>query len=363
MTNEKSRKRIESLDILRGIIMVLMVLDHVRDIWYKNNIDPTNIAQTTYMLFATRWITHICAPLFFILAGAAVGISIKRGKARSEVSTYLIIRGIILIMLEVTVFTRLWMNGSDIILLQVLWALGVSMIILSVLLWLDDRIVGVFGMLQILGHNLINLPNTTLGSLFHNGKSTIIINHKMVYVLYPLVPWLGVMAVGYLAGKYLFDDEKKRKRASLSIGVVCSMCFILLRFSNLFGDPIKWRTYSDIGLTIISFLNCEKYPPSLLFLLMTIGIGAIMLYGIEKYNKEKSNRIINIFGVYGRVPLFFYIVHLPLIIMLKRLSGISGVDLKGVYLIWGIVVIMLYPICIYYGKVKKSGKYKFLRYI
>lgn len=363
MSNTVYKKRIESLDILRGLIMVLMVLDHVRDIWFKSKIDPTDIGSTNYMLFTTRWITHICAPMFFLLAGASIGISIKRGKSKKDASKFLIIRGIFLILLEIAVFTRLWMNSYDVILLQVLWALGVSMIILSGLIWFDDRIIAALSIVQIIMHNMLSLHTGVIGSILHNGKSIISIYDKMIYVLYPLIPWVGIMAIGYLAGKYLLHDLKNNQKVLLLISIVFLTSFILLRYSNLYGDPSKWRVYDDFGLTMISFINCEKYPPSLLFLLMTLGIGFLLIYLIEKLDKENKYSSKNPLLVFGRVPLFFYIIHLPLIIILKNITGIKGVELQGVYIIWIVIILVLYPICKFYGRLKKSGRFEVLKYI
>lgn len=363
MTRSVTKSRIESIDILRGIIMILMVLDHVRDIWLIGNIDPTDIEVTTYALFTTRWITHICAPMFFILSGVAISISIKNGKTKKEVSGYLIVRGIILILLEIILFSRLWMNGSDVILLQVLWALGVSMIAMSLFIWFSDWVVAVIALIQILGHNILSTHNGIIWTFLHQGRSKIIINNHSIYVLYPLIPWIGVMSIGYLTARVMLFDDEKRKKFLLLIGSLLTMVFIVLRWTNLYGDPNTWNSYDEIGYTMMSFVNCEKYPPSLLFLLMTIGLGVLLLYLIEKVNSGSVKTILRPIFIIGKVPLFFYIIHLPLIIFTKYITGLNKVGLGGVYIVWVIMIIILYPACYYYSKIKESKKYKLLGYI
>jgi len=385
------RNRIQSIDILRGLVMVIMALDHVRDFFYKADLgkaadaamDPTNM-QTTYpALFFTRWITHFCAPIFVFLAGASVYLMCQR-KSKKEVSLFLIKRGFWLVFVEVVIVTFSWTFNPffNVFILQVIWAIGVSMILLGLLVLLPYRVIFALGLLIVAGHNIMDYPavssgfkGTILSDLlyFSNFSAYQLWQGHFFLIVYAFLPWTGVMLLGYCFGR-LFQsnvDPLWRRKMLLGIGTGLIVLFIILRATNLYGDPVPWSTQPRCVLyTFLSFLNLNKYPPSLLFLCMTIGPGILFLVFIEKV----QNRFTKIMNVYGRVPMLYYILHFYLIhiivVIVFYLQGFGtkdiipeglpfffkpnglGFGLLGVYAIWLLVVVLLYPIC------KKYDRYK-----
>ena len=398
------RNRIQSIDILRGLVMVIMALDHVRDFFYKADLgkaadaamDPTNM-QTTYpALFFTRWITHFCAPIFVFLAGASVYLMCQR-KSKKEVSLFLIKRGFWLVFVEVVIVTFSWTFNPffNVFILQVIWAIGVSMILLGLLVLLPYRVIFALGLLIVAGHNIMDYPSvssglkgTVLSDLlyFSNFSAYQLWEGHFFLIVYAFLPWTGVMLLGYCFGK-LFQpgvDPVWRKKILLGIGTGLILLFLILRSTNLYGDPAPWSTQPRGALfTFLSFLNLNKYPPSLLFLCMTIGPGILFLAFIEKV----QNGFTKIMNVYGRVPMLYYILHFYLIhiivVIVFYLQGFGtkdivpeglpfffkpnglGFGLLGVYAIWLLVVVLLYPICKRYDQYKTAhAKEKWwLRYI
>ena len=386
-----ARNRIQSIDILRGLVMVIMALDHVRDFFYKADLgkaadaamDPTNM-QTTYpALFFTRWITHFCAPIFVFLAGASVYLMCQR-KSKKEVSLFLIKRGFWLVFVEVIIVTFSWTFNPffNVFILQVIWAIGVSMILLGLLVLLPYRVIFALGLLIVAGHNIMDYPSVSVGYkgtvlsdllYFSNFSAYQLWEGHFFLIVYAFLPWTGVMLLGYCFGK-LFQsgvDPVWRKKMLLIIGTGLILLFIVLRSTNLYGDPVPWSTQPRGALyTFLSFLNMNKYPPSLLFLCMTIGPGILFLAFIEKV----QNGFTKIMNVYGRVPMLYYILHFYLIhiivVIVFYLQGFGtkdivpeglpfffkpnglGFGLLGVYAIWLLVVVLLYPIC------KKYDQYK-----
>jgi uncharacterized membrane protein len=385
------RNRIQSIDILRGLVMVIMALDHVRDFFYKADLgkaadaamDPTNM-QTTYpALFFTRWITHFCAPIFVFLAGVSVFLMCQR-KSKKEVSLFLIKRGFWLVFVEVIIITFGWTFNPffNVFILQVIWAIGVSMILLGLLVLLPYRIIFALGFLIVGGHNIMDYPfissglkGTILSDLlyFSNFSAYQLWEGHFFLIVYAFLPWTGVMLLGYCFGR-LFQsnvDPLWRTKMLLRIGTGLIVLFIILRATNLYGDPVPWSPQPrGVLYTFLSFLNLNKYPPSLLFLCMTIGPGILFLAFIEKV----QNRFTKIMNVYGRVPMLYYILHFYLIhiivVIVFYLQGFGtkdiipeglpfffkpnglGFGLLGVYAIWLLVVVLLYPIC------KKYDRYK-----
>jgi len=385
------RNRVQSIDILRGLVMVIMALDHVRDFFYKADLgkaadaamDPTNM-QTTYpALFFTRWITHFCAPIFVFLAGVSVYLMCQR-KSKKEVSLFLIKRGFWLVFVEVIIITFSWTFNPffNVFILQVIWAIGVSMILLGLLVLLPYRIIFALGFLIVGGHNIMDYPfissglkGTILSDLlyFSNFSAYQLWEGHFFLIVYAFLPWTGVMLLGYCFGR-LFQsnvDPLWRRKMLLGIGTGLIVLFIILRATNLYGDPVPWSTQPrGVLYTFLSFLNLNKYPPSLLFLCMTIGPGILFLAFIEK----AQNRFTKIMNVYGRVPMLYYILHFYLIhiivVIVFYLQGFGtkdiipeglpfffkpnglGFGLLGVYAIWLLVVVLLYPIC------KKYDRYK-----
>ena len=387
-----SRNRIQSIDVLRGLVMVIMALDHVRDFFYKADLkeaanaamDPTNLETTFPLLFFTRWITHFCAPIFVFLAGTSVFLMCQR-KSKKEVSLFLVKRGLWLVIVEAIVITFGWTFNPffNVIILQVIWAIGISMILLGLLVLLPYRVIFAIGVLIVAGHNLMDIPalsegirGTVLGNiLYFSTFSTYQISPEhFILIVYAFLPWTGVMMLGYCFGR-LFQqsvDAPKRRSMLLKLGSGLVILFIVLRLSNLYGDPMPWSEQSRGSVfTFLSFLNLNKYPPSLLFLCMTIGPGILFLALIEKV----QNGFTRVMNIYGRVPMFYYILHfyiIHLIVVVAFFAQGFGTDdiaptgglpfmfkpnelgfgLVGVYAVWLFVVLILYPLC------KKYDKYK-----
>jgi uncharacterized membrane protein len=375
------RVRIESVDLVRGLIMILMALDHVRDFFGALGADPTNLATTTPGLFLTRWITHICAPVFFLLAGTGAWFSGQR-RGRGALTRFLLTRGLWLIVLELTVMRFLLQFNVDykVTIITVLWALGWSMIVLAGLSYLPTWLIAVIGSVMIAGHNLLDgIQASSLGALaplwsvLHGPGFLINNEHHVVLVSYALIPWVGVTALGYVLGQLYQWDAERRRKWLLGLGLGLTAGFVLLRFINVYGDPVPWSAQKSPALTVLSFINANKYPPSLLFLLMTLGPALLLLRAFD----GGMPRWIRPALVYGKVPLFYFIVHFLLIHLLAvaaawiRFGDVSGLfqspgldrfpftapagwpaSLPAIYLIWAGVVIALYPLCRWYAGVK-----------
>jgi uncharacterized membrane protein len=390
-----SKTRITSIDLLRGIIMVIMALDHVRDYFHAQAMtgDPTNLETTTPQLFFTRWITHYCAPVFVFLAGTSIYLQgLKKSKA--ELSIFLIKRGIWLVFAEVFIVTLGWTFNPlyNILIIQVIWAIGISMVIMGVLVRLSYTAILSIGLLIVFGHNLLDYPEAARGGnvgfwwdLLHHGHFsfyTIFPNHFAI-ILYPFVPWTGVMCLGYCFGK-LFGpgiDRERRRKILLQLGSGIILFFILLRFINRYGDPAHWSVQRNGVYTFLSFLNTTKYPPSLMYLCMTLGPAIVALALLENV----QNKLTAFFTVFGRVPFFYYVLHLFLIHILTVIafyaSGYGakdivsqnvpflfrpptfGFSLKIVYVIWLFVIFTLYPLCKWYSKYKSTHNKWWLSYV
>ncbi|HKY41462.1 MAG TPA: heparan-alpha-glucosaminide N-acetyltransferase domain-containing protein [Pyrinomonadaceae bacterium] len=403
---EDRPRRIDSIDLLRGIVMVIMMLDHTRDFVHNAALqfDPSDPARTNVALFFTRWITHFCAPVFVFLAGTGTYLQFLRGKSKSELSKFLITRGLWLIVLEVTVVKLGVFFDFDyrfLGFLQVIWVIGVSMIILAGLIHLPLKVVAGFGLLMIFFHNLLDgfrveswrgpqdpIPNIfqKLWMVLHQpfeAFPVLPILSPVVFVVYPLVPWIGVMAVGYVFGELYKLDAQRRRRLLLIIGGVATGLFVLLRAIDVYGDPSKWSQQKNIVYTVLSFLNTTKYPPSLLFLLMTLGPSVLALAFFE--SRPSRSRIGQVFVTFGRVPLFFYVLqwytaHIIAILLhlafgrpveslfmspLDMLGPVPerGFNLAIVYLAWIIGVLLLYPLCKWFAGVKQRRGDWWLSYL
>jgi len=393
--------RLDSIDCLRGLVIVLMALDHTRDFFGTFGfVSPENASLASSALFFTRWITHFCAPTFVLLAGMGAFLSQARGMTKPRLAAFLMSRGLWLVFLELTIVHFGWTfewnlrQGTW----QVIWAIGCSMVGLSLLVWLPAWMIGLIGLLIIGGHNyfdgltgikiVTDTPWLTyvLGErgwfwdLLHNSNRMFSPAEGYRYFnLYPLLPWFGVLCAGYGLGPIMTLPTHARRKTLFLLGLLAIILFIGLRYSNYYGDAVKWRViYSsdetiNVLRTVMSFVACTKYPPSLLYLLMTIGPALLLLVVLEwplPYVKR-------FFLTYGRVPLFFYILHLPAIHGLARLvywwqethakslgvsPGPRGFDLPQVYLFWVFVVAALYFPCLGYGWLKKryGGVLKYL---
>src|SRR5687768_3077700 len=378
--------RIESIDFLRGLVMIVMALDHVRmyfgyGTWYA---EPTNLATTTPLLFFTRWITHFCAPVFVFLAGTSAFLHGERKANIKETAWYLFTRGIWLILIEVAIVNFAWTFDVtySLLILQVIWAIGTSMVILSVLVFLPKGLILAIGLILVFGHNILD-PITVQGTsakdfiwyTLHQPNAVFISSTHVVNFVYPILPWIGLMALGYVFGALYKKDfpVEQRKRWLLIIGVCATLLFIALRGLNLYGERSHWQTQDSFALGLMSFLNTTKYPPSLHFLLMTMGPALIFLSAVERIGHPLASPVI----MFGRVPFFFYIIHLYIIHALAMLmlvyegrdwgeyilsareiaSGTLsnfGLRLEAVYIVWILVILLLYPLCRWYQKYREN---------
>lgn len=395
MTNLTSpTRRIESIDIVRGLAMVIMALDHVRDYFHitANTDDPLNLATTSPALYFTRWITHYCAPVFVFLSGTSVYLQSLR-KTSKELGVFLLKRGLWLILMEWTIVAFAWTFNTNfnIIPFQVIWAIGISMFILGLLLLarLSYSLLLVLGLVIVFGHNLLDIPESRPGfqagfwwDLLHHGVFRIypITGNHVAMLVYPFVPWTGLMILGYCAGKLFtphFTPEQRRK-ILLRTGLALIAFFALLRFSNMYGDPSDWTRQDSPFYTFLSFIKVTKYPPSLLYLCITIGPALVLLAVIE----QVRNRFTGIMVIFGRTAFFYYILHLYLIHILAAIfffaRGHSFADAKNVgaqfpfmyvapgegyglpvvYAVWLGVLVLLYPLCKRYDRYKTAHKEK-----
>jgi uncharacterized membrane protein len=356
---------------------------------------PTNLSTATAMVFFTRLITHLCAPVFVFLAGTSAYISLKNKGHISESRRWLVQRGVWLILLEFSfVNLGLFLDfGFHTLLFEVIAAIGFGFITLSLLLKLSPKVLGILGLVIIFCHDLLfmipanqnamanpSVINSILTSLYSMGAFPIF--SRRVFIMgYPPVPWLGIMLVGFASGRWFELPAEERKRIFLKTGIASLLLFVLIRFINIYGDPTPWTRQKNGLYTFLSFLNITKYPPSLLFCLFTLGVMFLILAFAER-----TNRFVQFVSVYGKVPLFYFLIHLYLIhiILLATLflqgfhwpaldfasgtfgrpKGVeSGVALWAVYLIWAGVVVVLYKPCLWFGKYKSEHKQWWLKYI
>jgi len=387
------RLRLESVDVLRGIVMIIMALDHVRDFFGNYAVNPTDPATTTAGLFFTRWITHFCAPTFFLLTGVGSRLSLKN-KSTAELSRFLVTRGLWLVFLDAVVVRCLGMQFNfdyRVTILNVLWALGWSMVGLSVLVRFSAKVPLIVGVILVLGHNLLDgIPAQAFGALaplwtvLHAGGFLLPGPEHTVLVGYPVIPWVGVTAVGYsLAEVYGWDAERRRSYL-LKLGLGLIVAFVVVRGANIYGDPQPWKAQETSLQTLFSFFNTSKYPPSLAFLLMTLGPSIWVLALLERGTPNRLRPALTI----GRVPLFYFVVHLTLIHALAVLAchlrygeihwmfESPSLDkypftqppgwplsLPLVYLWWIGVVVLLYPLCVWFSGLKQRRRDWWLSYL
>lgn len=395
-SSDRRAYRVSSLDILRGLVIVLMALDHVRDFVMVAAVqDPTADPTTGPMLFVTRWITHFCAPTFVFLAGTSAGLMARR-KSSSDLASFLLTRGLWLIVLELVVISVTWtfaptgvaaFGGRTYLALQVIWVIGASMVVLAGVQFLGRRTCLVIGAAILLGHNLLDSVWPAASTTGHTAAAWAVLHSRQLYQIgpfqilfsYPLLPWIGVMLAGFgAAGLFEMPDKQRRDRL-LWIGMGLTAAFILLRALNVYGDPNPWAaSATGIAGSVMSFLGTTKYPPSLLFILMTLGPAAIACAHIDRLYGPIRKAL----EILGRAPLAFYIAHLYLIhsaaILLGMTQGFEareflthyrffpegfGVELSGVYLIWIAVVAILYPLCRWVANLKAQRNDWWLSYI
>ena len=384
----KTNQRILSVDLLRGIVMIIMALDHTRDFFHNQALtdDPLNLTTTTPILFFTRWITHYCAPIFVFLSGTAAYLQGSR-KTKKELSSFLIKRGLWLIFIEIFILNLFFSFDIfyTVIGLQVLWAIGISMFFLGLLIWLPFEVLLAIGLIIVLGHNSLDFyefanpgkQRVVYDLVHHFGMFTLWGNHQLL-ILYPFLPWTGLMILGYCLGKVLKNDDVKYRKKFLTVtGLLVIVLFIIVRWINVYGNPEPWSAQKNSFYTFLSFINTHKYPPSLLYMCMTIGPALLFIAWFDNI----QNGLTKIISVYGRVPFFYYLLHFFLIHFISSIfylmrghtfqEGLShpegfanfmktgeGVSLGMVYIIWLAVVISLYPLCKWYDKYKINHKEK-----
>ena len=375
--------RLQSIDVLRGLVIVLMALDHVRDYFMGiGGVNPLDVAHTNGLLFATRWVTHLCAPTFVLLAGVSAYLSSKRC-TKGELAKMLVTRGLWLIFLEWTVVTFAWTFNFDYpigLIMQVIWVIGVSMIVLAALIRLPVWAVGLIGFAICYLHNLLDgVSPAQFGSwapmwkVLHVQGAT-----PFGYVHYPLIPWIGVMAVGYVLGTMYDLGTADRRRVLTALGIAAIATFVLLRATNFYGDPKPWSPQPDLARTVMSFMNVTKYPPSLLYLLATLGPAFLLLAALE----SARGRFAGVLATFGSVPLFFYVLHIMLAHLAAGLTALLfgygtgvlgnffmffpkdwGVGLGATYLAWLWVLVTLYPACRWFSGVKQGRRDWWLIYL
>lgn len=389
MPLSNTTRRIASVDILRGIIMVIMALDHTRDYFTNFYNDPTDLSVATTPMFLTRWITHFCAPVFVFLSGTSAFLSFSKGKTKKEAAGFLLTRGIWLIILEFTIVKIGWTFNFDysMIFVQVIWAIGWSMIFLAGLVFLPMPLMLTIGLLMIFGHNMYDNvhaarfgDNAIWWNIVHEFGAEPIGPQNKFMVIYPLVPWIGVMATGYCFGTIMQKEKTQRNKWLYTIGISAIIFFIILRYTNTYGDMHPWAEQGSWPRTVLSFINCTKYPPSLLYLLMTIGPAITFMPLLERMN----NAVGRFFTVYGRVPMFYYVLHIYLLHTMAIIVGVFlkvpieyftdsdkffgpkpnwGFSLAGVYLYWAIAVLLLYFPCRWFMFIKMNHKKWWLSYL
>ena len=358
--------RIQSVDALRGLIMIVMALDHTRDFFHSAafQFQPEDLTRTTTAIFFTRWITHFCAPVFMFTAGMGAFFLLQKTGDKKRLSAFLWKRGLWLIVLDLTAvrFAMTWGQGP--LLINVLWGLGWAMIALALLIHLPIRLLAAFSIAVIALHNLadpISLPGLHQLGVFQFHGTTVVI-------AYTLIPWFAVMSAGFCFGE-VFTKHKSRMAP---IGITLTVAFLLLRTINIYGDPARWSG----GL--LSFLRCNKYPPSLDFLLMTLGPAILLLSLLDKLHLSPANPLL----IFGRVPLFYFLAHVYVIHLLAilltwarygKLVPVNpllrifppgyGYQLKAVYVIWIAIVALLYPLCLWFARLKQRRSDWWLRYL
>lgn len=376
--------RLDFIDLLRGLIICLMVLDHVRDFTHRDALlfDPLDLTKTSPILFLTRWITHLCAPTFVLLSGVSICLQAHKGKTGWALSRFLVTRGLWLIVLELTVVDFGFDYAISPIFLQVIYAIGFSMVIMALLIHLPRKAVLGTGILIVAGHNLLDgvqahgalaalwpflmQPGPALGG----------------YVLYPALPWLGIMCIGYGAGPVYLLEAGKRTRVMTAIGVGMIVLFLILRLPNMYGDVKPWALPAHAALAPLAVMDVSKYPPSLDYVLITIGITTLLGVALQWTPKWLAKPLL----AFGRTPLLTYLLHLyvahTLALVVGQVMGVPladffgqlshperlirdhwGLPLWGTYLVWLSVLIILYPISSAYATYRATHKHWWQSYL
>jgi uncharacterized membrane protein len=388
--------RVGAIDLLRGAAMVLMALDHTRDFFTNAaDFDPLDLRKTTPALFLTRWVTHFCAPVFVFLAGTGAYLYGARGRGKAELARFLVTRGLWLVVLELTLVHLGWFFNFEYpwFIALVIWAIGWSMVLLAGLALLPAWAVALVGAAIVAGHNLLDrVPGVTP---FGTGWEVVtqlrpgFLTHRpregpppYFLVAYPVLPWFGIMALGYGFGAFWQHAGPGRRARVAALGAAATLLFVALRAANVYGDPIRWSLHEEGWATALAFLNCQKYPPSLLYVLMTLGPALLFLAAFDRPAGPVTGALVT----FGRVPLFFYLLHVPLIHVVALAFAYAeygridfllthpmidrndfprgyGYGLSVVYLLTAAVVAALYPLCRWYEGIKARGRSAWLSYL
>jgi uncharacterized membrane protein len=384
-----SSDRIASVDILRGLVIALMALDHVRDFFHAEALqfDPLDIEQSYPVLFATRWVTHFCAPVFVFLSGVSVYLQRTQGQSRTQLSRRLLTRGLWLVFLELTLIGLAWNFSLDFLFLQVIWAIGWSMVVLAALVWLPTPAVLAIGLGIVAGHNLLDPlqpdqfgPLAPLWRALHESGPILVDGRLAGFFAYPLIAWIGVMALGYGLGAVFRLDPLARRRTLYALGAGFLAMFVLLRFLDGYGDANAWEVQSTFARTVMDFLATTKYPPSLQFLCMTLGPALLLLPLLERLRGRAAEPWIT----FGAVPFFFYVLHVFLAHDLSAALSLAqgypvwgvgdlfrgaqglqgfGVSLLATYGVWLLVLALLYPPCRWFAGLKRRRRDWWLSYL
>lgn len=387
-TSRAATPRVQAIDVVRGLVMVIMALDHIREFWSLTTVRPEDIAQTSVPLFFTRWVTHICAPTFMLLAGTSVFLYQQKQASRGAVSRFLLTRGLWLMVLEVVVMNLILQWGNyNIVLLVVIWALGWGMVLLAGLIWLPRWLVATFALVVIFGHNALPAIQpvtwaTLVPALLYNSPFIFPLTPKLpMLAAYSILPWAAVMAAGYVIGPWFLAPLQLRQRWLRLAGAAALLLFVVLRFINRYGDPSPWLHQPRGRLyTGLSFLNVTKQTPSLLFLSLTLGMALLLLSVAE----DLPGRVRGWLSVFGKVPLFYFLAHFALVsggafvwtwVAFGKPFNLSfppsGVatpagyqpSLLRAYVVWGMVVLLLYWPCRWYQRYKQQHSHWWLAYL
>ncbi|HTE33027.1 MAG TPA: heparan-alpha-glucosaminide N-acetyltransferase domain-containing protein, partial [Chryseolinea sp.] len=372
-----------SIDIVRGFIMIIMALDHVREFFSYTPYRPDDVTQASVFLFFTRWITHLCAPSFIFLSGISIYLYFKKVGSKKKTSMFLVTRGLWLIAVEILVISFILTQGYQLTLLAVIWTIGCSMILLAALVWLPRWLQITLSLAMIVGHDALPMfdkvsSDNMLFALLHNPP--FFINEPPILVAYTIVPWVGVMLLGYVIGSWFFYPPQTRDKFLLRTGIFALVLFFVLRFLNIYGEPSPWSIQERGGIfTLLSFFKISKSPPSLLFLCVTLGIACILLARAERISASAKEFL----STYGRVPFFYFIVHLAIISLTSFLwtyfSFGKGVNLSFMpagdwpveyhpsllrtYFVWLLLISTLYFPCRWYGNYEAKSKTWWVSYL
>ena len=392
--NQLNKNRLLSIDILRGIIIVLMALDHTRDFFGAANFSPTDLSQTDAAWFFSRWITHFCAPLFVFLTGVSAYLYYQKSNCLGQLRYFLLTRGLWLVFVELVIINVSWQFSYDFTFVQVIWVLGWSMIILAGLSYFAAKTILMICLPIVFLHNAIN-DQAIMDYLGDYGMWWMLLHQPggfelfgtgwFVYISYALLPWPALMGIGFVIGVWFASDYRSQKRVKslMILGLSCCALFVLLRFTGWYGDRINWNSAEHFGQPLLSFFNTEKYPASLQFLLMTVGPGLILLALLDSVKSDtRLYLVLKPLKVLGSVPMFFYLIHVPVInaasqfysylVYGKAVMFFNGPSvfpqgyepsLQLAYLAWILVVLVLYIPCVYYSKLKAKSDHPIFSYI